>query len=260
MARKKRGVIALITDFGQTDPFVGVMKGVILRIHPECSIVDITHGVAPQDVREAAYVLRSARPYFPKGTVFLCVVDPGVGTSRRGIVAKGAGDIFVAPDNGLLTLAEPLNQIAQIKNSDLFLEPVSRTFHGRDVFAPVAAHLSKGMALSRIGPAVGRIKRLSLPGPIRKGKEVRGEVVRIDRFGNLTTNLKSTDLPQRAGLGVRVGRRRVGGLRRAYEEASPGEALAIIGSDGFLEVAVRGGSAKKTLRARVGTRVAAVVQ
>ena len=258
MPGKRAGIVALLTDFGTVDPFVGVMKGVILSVHPRCRLVDISHQIPPGDVREAAYALRSTLDYFPTGTVFLCVVDPGVGSSRRAIAAEGGGRLFVAPDNGLLTLAGPFRKVVEIKNSDLFLRPVSRTFHGRDIFAPAAAHLSRGAPLSRLGSPVLGLHLLPMPSVTRKGREVRGEVTRIDRFGNLITNLHPSDLPGKADLVIRVGRRRIPGLSGSYSEVGEGSLLAIIGSEGFLEVAVRMGSAASTLGARVGQRVTAL--
>lgn len=257
MAKKRTGIVALLTDFGLRDPFVGAIKGVILSIHPECRIVDISHLIAPQDIREAAFALRSARRSFPRGTVFLCVVDPGVGGSRRPIAAEGGGQFFVAPDNGLLTLVEPLQRVVRISDDQLFLKPVSRTFHGRDIFAPVAAHLARGRALSKIGAPVARIRRVRIPEPIRKGNEVRGEVVRVDRFGNLVTNLRPADLPGRKGLQIRIGKRRIAGLCRTYGDVPEGTLAAVIGSDGFLEIAIRGGSAARRLKVKVGARVTA---
>jgi S-adenosylmethionine hydrolase len=252
-----RGPVALLTDFGTVDPFVGVMKGVILSIHPTCALVDITHQIPPQDVRAAAHVLASARPHFPEGTVFLCVVDPGVGGDRRPIAAEGEGHRFVAPDSGILTLTGPFRRIVEITREDLFRKPVSRTFHGRDIFAPVAAHLSKGMALSGLGPEIHGIREIPISGPLRRGGEVRGEVVRIDRFGNLITNLRPEDLPQGRDPTFRIGRRRIRGLISSYDRSRRGRPLAIVGSDGFVEIAVRDGSAAETIGAVVGTPVTA---
>ncbi|MCZ6691024.1 MAG: SAM-dependent chlorinase/fluorinase [Planctomycetota bacterium] len=254
---RKRGPIALLTDFGTRDPFVGVMKGVILSIQPSCQMVDITHQIPPQDIQEAAFALRSARGYFPRGTIFLCVVDPGVGTTRRPIVVESGGQLFVAPDNGLLSLVEPIRKMARIENKQLFLRPVSRTFHGRDIFAPVAAHLARGIALGRVGPSIRRIRRLDLPTAIRKGGQVLGEVIRIDRFGNLITNLRPGDLPASSRQVFRVGRKTIRGISRSYEEGASGEPLAILGSEGFIEIAVRDGSAMNALRVRRGARVTA---
>ena len=233
------------------------MKGVILGVHPRCRIVDVTHDVPPQDVREAAYVLRGARSYFPPGTVFLCVVDPGVGGRRMPIAAEADGQLFVAPDNGLLSLVGPFDLVVELSDESFFRQPVSHTFHGRDIFAPVAAHLASGSPLSEVGGRIDEIEHLSFPTPVRVRGEVRGEVIRVDRFGNLVTNLRPGDLPSGGSLVVRVGRRRVEGLSRSYEQVPVGRALAIVGSDGTVEVSIRDGSAADVLRAGVGDRVVA---
>lgn len=253
------GIVALLTDFGLQDPYVGILKGVLLGIHPGARIVDLTHDVAPQDVRGAAFHLSNAYRYFPAGTVFACVVDPGVGGGRGIIAAEAEDRLFLAPDNGLLGFLQDsgkLTKIVRVENEALFLKPVSNTFHGRDIFAPVAAHLSRGADVGELGPVADRMERLSLPAP-RAGRSgtLVGEVVSIDRFGNLVTNLSAHRIPQHRAVEVRVGRARIRGLSRTYTDAKRGALLALIGSSEHLEVSVNQGDAKKRTGARIGSRV-----
>lgn len=260
-------VITLLTDFGIDDEYVGVLKGVILSIHPTVSIVDISHRIAPQDISGAAYAIDAAYSYFPAGTIHVIVVDPGVGTERAAIALATGGHIFVAPDNGvlsvLLTEKKP-EMLVRIKNSRYFLTPVSRTFHGRDIFAPVAAHLARGVALTRLGPALAPQAVVSLgiaaPAVSPEGR-LCGQVVSVDRFGNLITNIRADILarfcPPRLQTGVRITIRgiRIQGISACYADAPPGTPLAIFGSRGCLEVAVNRGSARADLGAGRGDRV-----
>jgi S-adenosylmethionine hydrolase len=231
--------IALLTDFGLTDPYVGVMKGVIATIAPGVPTVDVTHGVPPQDVRVGALFLDAAWPHFPAGTVFLCVVDPGVGTARRPVVARAGERWFVGPDNGLFTLLPDPEVRAIVAAAPL----PSRTFHGRDLFAPVAARLALTQAFD--GPLVGDPVRLAIPAP----RGDRGEVLYVDHYGNCVTNLPGRD----DGL-VRVGERRLR-VVRAYGEAALGEAVALTGSTDRLELAVRDGDAANELQIAPGEEV-----
>ncbi len=236
-------MIALLTDFGLADPWVGVMKGVIAGIAPGVLTVDLSHGVPAQDVRTAAIHLDAAWRYFPVGAVFLCVVDPGVGTARRPIAARCEGRFFVAPDNGLLGLLP--DPEVRLVTAPWGLPNPSRTFHGRDVFAPVAARLASGAAFETAGPRVTDYGRLSLPAPDGN----RGEVILVDRFGNLLTNLPGRDsgVVEVAGHDAPV--------VTTYGAVPTGALLAHTGSTGRLEVALRDGSAATRLRVGVGAGV-----
>ncbi len=240
-------LVALTTDFGLEDPFVGVMKGVILGICPGARIVDLTHGIPPQDVLAGCLALGEAAPYFPPGTVHVAVVDPGVGSARAALAVRTPRFLFVAPDNGILSFLSPdeVLEVRRLENPDLWLHPVSRTFHGRDVFAPVAAHLARGVPLAEVGPEHAELRRLHLPEPVPEPGAVRGEVLGFDRFGNAVTNIRARDLP-RPGRAVEVAGRTVP-LLGTYAEAPPGRPLALWGSWGRLEVSVRDGSARQVL-------------
>ena len=255
------GVITLLTDFGTRDAYVAAMKGVILSMNRDVTIVDISHEVAAQDVVEGAWVLASAFRYFPPGTVHLAVVDPGVGGERRAIAAEAGEWRFAGPDNGVLTWAlECAGDVraVELTNAKYVRPDVSATFHGRDVFAPVAAHLAAGVPLDDLGPRVDDLARLPVAQPRVKGDALVGEVLHVDRFGNLITNIDRATLERFApGAAVRVEieGHDVGPLRRAYADASVGELLALIESTGRLEVAVREGSAAAALGCARGTAV-----
>ena len=255
-------IITLTTDFGLADGYVGTMKGVILGIAPSVTIVDISHNIPPQDVREAAYVLYTAYPYFPPGTIHVVVVDPGVGSERRAIALRTPRATFVAPDNGVLSYViacETVEEIVNLTNPRYHLLPVSRTFHGRDVFAPAAAYLAQGIPLTEMGEPVAEIITFALPQPqVRPGGTIVGQIIHIDRFGNLITSIKANDLPYQALLGERVIEvkgKAILGIANSYAEVPPGELLAIIGSANHLEIAVSGGSAAQALDAKVGDEV-----
>jgi len=256
-------VIALLTDFGTCDHYVACMKGVILQINPKAIIVDITHEINPQDIYHGAFVLRQSLPWFPPKTVFVAVVDPKVGTNRR-ILAASYNDRYVlAPDNGLLTLTHrdaSLEGIRSVENRQYYSAQVSRTFHGRDIFAPVAAHLSKGVAFDQLGPVVDRMEVLSLAKPqLHPDGSIDGQVVLIDHFGNLITNISVTDLSaahtNRHQLHVSVGEHAVGPVRASYADVPPSQPVALIGSTQMLEIAVNGGNASKTLEVGRGVPV-----
>jgi len=256
-------VVTLLTDFGTDDTYVAQMKGAMLALAPGLRFVDITHAVAPQDVAEGAWLLGTAYAAFPPDTVHLCVVDPGVGTARRPIAAAADGRYFVAPDNGLLS--RPLQRAAAppevvvLDRPALFRQPVSATFHGRDIFAPVAARLATGARLVDVGSPIDDPVLLALPSVDRSDGVVRGRVVHVDRFGNLVTDIEEELLSDAFGdladAAVRLGSRRIEGISRTYGDAGPGDALALIESSGCLEVAVRDGSATALLRASRGDAV-----
>jgi S-adenosylmethionine hydrolase len=254
-----RPVIALLTDFGVRDHYVGTMKGVVLAICPDAALVDISHEIPPQDVAAAAMELAAAYRFFPTGTVFLCVVDPGVGSVRRPLAATADGYLFVAPDNGLLSLVlGDAASIVELANAAYRLPFVSKTFEGRDRFAPAAAWLARGTALADLGPAVPSIARLSLPQPRVLPGEIHGEVLRADRFGNLITNV---DLEAVATLGVpsavdvTIGMDAALPFVTTYADVDEGALCALVGSSGYLEVACRGGSAAERLALGRGAAV-----
>jgi S-adenosylmethionine hydrolase len=253
-------IITLLTDFGWTDGYVGAMKGVILSIAPHVTLVDISHDVAPQDVRDAAYVLYTAIPHFPPDTVHLIVVDPGVGSERRAIAVRTAQGTFVAPDNGVLSyvLAASPPQIAvSLTNPQYRLTQVSRTFHGRDIFAPAAAYLARGVPISDLGEPVDDLVTFPVPEPRTRADGVLiGQVIHVDRFGNVITNLRREDIPwSDQAVVVEIGGQVITGLKEAYAQARPGEPLALIGSRGHLEVAVVGGNAAQQLSVHIKDEV-----
>ncbi len=255
-----RGLITLTTDFGLSDHFVGVMKGVILGINPAACIVDISHQVSPFEIPEAGFLIAQAWRYFPKKTVHVVVVDPGVGTLRRPILAEVGGHYFVAPDNGVLSMvfAASTPKVRAITAEKYFLQPLSRTFHGRDVFAPVAAHLSRGLPPARFGKLIRDYARQEFYAPVRTGKRIwSGVVLRVDRFGNLITNLSLSEFPQVATRPflLRVGAETVCRFVTAYAECAPGELCLLEGSSGYLEVAMYRASAAQRLGCGPGAPV-----
>jgi S-adenosylmethionine hydrolase len=252
-------LITLTTDFGLADAFVGTMKGVILARAPRATIVDLTHGVAPGDIRAGAFALLTGCRYFPKGTVHVAVVDPGVGSARRAIAVRTRDYWFVGPDNGVLSWAlarETVRSVRRIANARLWLRPVSRTFHGRDVFAPVAAHLARGGSFHSVGPELADYARLPWPALREAGGEITGEVLVVDRFGNAITNIPEAGLPAGMPAGVVwAGRRRLCRVEACYAAVPPGGTVAVFGSSGFLEIAVNGGSAAPRFGLHPGSRV-----
>jgi S-adenosylmethionine hydrolase len=250
-------VVTLTTDFGLTDPFVGIMKGVLATRAPDATVIDVSHGVPPQDVLAGALVLRQAVPYFPPETIHVTVVDPGVGGSRRAIcVATTAGTLLLGPDNGVLSLAAPADVVAgvvHLTEERFFLSPRSATFHGRDVFAPVAAALANGTDPAALGPSITDIERLEVPPVERSAGSLRGQVIYVDHFGNLTTNVTEHDLTGRLTIGVAG--IRVPGVSANYAAVARGEPVAVVNSWGLLEIAVRDGSASETVNAKVGDPV-----
>lgn len=259
-----RPVVTLLTDFGLEDSYVGAMKGVILSLCPEAQLVDLSHQVPPQDVRKGALLLASAFAYFPAGTVHLAVVDPGVGAERRPVAVQGCGHLFVAPDNGLLTLVldrlDPEGvtsgntegrpvlstmRAVHLTEQGFWRQPLSRTFHGRDLFGPVAAHLANGVPLEQLGRPVSALRVLPLPRPHRQAdSSIAGCVLDVDRFGNLVTNIRSVDLSSE-NVQVEIAGRRIHGLSESY--AAGTGLLAVINSGGYLEVALTNGSAAREL-------------
>jgi S-adenosyl-L-methionine hydrolase (adenosine-forming) len=267
-SRAARAPIAILTDFGYRDHYAGAMKGVIASIAPGAAIVDITHGIAPQSVTAGALALREAWRFFPPATIFLAVVDPGVGTSRVPVaVATGAGARFVGPDNGLLWPAVEqagFKRAVALQSPRYRLKTVSATFHGRDIFAPAAAWLWRGARLEAMGPAIERIERLGLPAPAHRGRELIGEVIYVDHFGNLVTNIDRQSLSRfaacfpRRRLSVRIKRGTPIGIRETYGDVPKAASLALFGSFELLEIAVRDASAAERFGSRAGTPVAVI--
>ena len=248
-------VVTLTTDFGLRDSYVAEMKGAILGIAADVQLVDVTHDVAAHDVTEAALALEAAVPYFPAGTIHVAVVDPGVGTERRGLVLEAGGHRFVGPDNGLFTpfLAGAWRAF-ELSRVEYRLARVSRTFHGRDVFGPAAAHLARGVAHSAFGPPLTDPVTLRWPAPSAVGGGLVGEVVHVDRFGNLVTSIPASAVTPDGAFAVRVAGQWFP-LVSTYGDLPRGRAGALIGSRNRLEVAVREGSAARLLGARRGTAV-----
>ena len=242
--------IALLTDFGTRDPYVAAMKGVIAG-RCDAEVLDLSHEIEPFDVFAAAWFLRETERWWPQETIFVCVVDPGVGSERKIVAAGNRGRIFLAPDNGLLTFVEA-ESIHAVTNERLFLPAGSDTFHGRDRFAPVAASLAAGLPVTELGPALTAIERLPWE-PARYEGSVEGTVVRIDRFGNLVTDLEAARIPFTPAA-IRCGAVSVQGLVRTYEEGGE-EPFLIVGSSGTLEISCRRASAASRLGIRSGQRV-----
>jgi S-adenosyl-L-methionine hydrolase (adenosine-forming) len=253
-------IITLTTDFGTDDWFVGTMKGVIATITPKATLVDITHALPSGDIRAGTFALAASFKYFPKGTIHVAIVDPGVGSKRRAIAGQTEHYLFVGPDNGVLSFAlrgEKIKTVRALENTAYFLEPVSQTFHGRDVFAPVAAHLARGVAIAKFGPAVTGFVRLDWPEPKALGQSVQGEVIYIDKFGNVITNIPATSIANfgREHFDIFKGRKRICSIATHYQSVPAREAVAVPGSSGYLEIAVNGGNASATLGLRTGDRV-----
>ena len=249
-------VITLTTDFGATDWFVGTMKGVILGINTQVQIVDVTHEISPGDTRGGAFALAASYNFFPRRTIHVVVV----GSQRGAIAVQTANYFFVGPDNGVLSFAlsrEKIKAVRQITNEHLILQPVSNTFHGRDLFAPVAAHLSKGWPIQKAGPATKGFVKIVWPEPRRRRRSIVGEIIYIDRFGNAITNIDREALfaPTESPCEVLVKHTRLCQLGSFYQAAPARKPIAIFGSSGFLEIALNGGSAAKKLDLKIGDAV-----
>ena len=274
-----RPVITLTTDFGLDDPFVGIMKGVILNNVPDAQIVDITHNIEPQNITQGAMVLNATYPWFPRQTIHVIVVDPGVGGEsitkgktttkktagpgpviRRAMVVQSKYQTFIGPDNGVLTPGiHPNCRVYEITNKKYFLKNVSNTFHGRDVFAPCAAWIASGIAHSKMGPRVLKPVLINLPEPKLKGTSIHGEIIYIDHFGNLITNISSVLIRENFlssdTIKVQIGKHRIDGLVTGYYQMKRGQLGAIINSWSNLEIFFREGSAQEKLKARKGQSV-----
>ncbi len=255
--------ITLITDFGLQDGYAGVMKGVIANINPSANIIDISNTIEAQNIFEAAYVLNSTYRYFPKGTIHVVVVDPGVGSLRRIICLKTEDYLFLAPDNGVLsiiTVDTNSSSFTSVTNREFFLPELSNTFHGRDIFAPVAAHLSKGINHQKLGEKVDTIQKIEMPKPIHSPDgTITGEVIHIDRFGNLITNITGKIIKRiqvkSQKLSIFAGNKRIDKICTSYTDVQEKEELAIIGSSGLLEISVNRGSAQNILQLEKGDKL-----
>lgn len=260
----RKPLVTLITDFGTADHFVGSMKGVILNINPQVEIVDICHEIAPYDIFDAAYTLAQSYHLFPRDSIHVVVVDPGVGTSRRPILARSQGYTFVAPDNGVLSLVyerEAGMEFRHLTATHYFLSPLSNTFHGRDVFAPVAAWLSRQVEVDRFGEPITDFVRFAFPQPERQGDgSLKGVVLKVDRFGNLITNLRPGDIPpptspSQSSLAISINQHVITQMCKDFSSGRPSEPFAILGSAGFIEICVNRGSASEMLKAARGTEL-----
>lgn len=253
-------IITLTTDFGTRDWFVGTMKGVIASIAPQTKVVDLTHDLRQGDIRGGAFALAASHRFFPEGTIHVVVVDPGVGSQRKAVAVQTASSSFVGPDNGVLSWAlakEKIRSIRSLENEAYFLRPVSKTFHGRDVFAPTAAHLSRGVTIQKLGPTLKDFIRLEWPQPCMRRGRLEGEVVYIDRFGNAITNLEGAFLRGSTAATCEIYARRREGcpVRKHYQAVAPKSPVAVVGSSGFVEIVVNGGSAEEAFGLRIGTSV-----
>jgi S-adenosylmethionine hydrolase len=256
----RKPIVTLTTDFGSTDHFTGVMKGVILGICPNAELVDISHEIRPFEITEGAFVISQAYRYFPKKAIHVVVVDPGVGSSRRPILMEAGGQYFIGPDNGVLSMifSREKHKVREITAEKFFLTPVSQTFHGRDIFAPVAAHLAAGTTPAQFGKPINDYLRMNLEHPPRTGKRTwTGLILKIDRFGNLITNFRLEEVPdiQLRAFEMQVGIQKVSRLVENYATADPGEPFVIVGSSGYLEVAANQSSAAKMLGCGTGAPV-----
>ena len=253
-------LITLTTDFGYADPFVGIMKGVISRIDPQARIVDLSHGIPAQDIMAAALLLRHSVQYFPRGTIHVTVVDPGVGSARRPLLVEVDGNYLVGPDNGVLSLATTTgkpSRIIHLSNTLYHLRPTSATFHGRDIFAPVAGYLSLGIAPEAFGPPASDWVELHWPAIIKSTTRIEGEIIYIDGFGNLFTNIRAHDLEEFSGyqLNITVRDLSIAGPAGNYAAVEPGEYVAVINSWGVLEIAIYMDSAQRRSGGMVGDKV-----
>jgi S-adenosylmethionine hydrolase len=242
--RSDQPLITLTTDFGINDNYVGIIKGIILHLNPKARIIDISHSVPPFDIGAGRYLLETSYRDFPSGTIHLAIIDPGVGTKRKAILLETPEFFFIGPDNGLLSFlpGKQIRRVFSVSSEKYFLREISSTFHGRDIFAPVAAYLSMGVSPAEFGPEMRSINRPRYRRYEKVGGRWTGRIIYIDRFGNLVTSFKGEDLPDRA-FHIYIGDRDIGGLRRTFGSVRHGNAVGYINSFGYLEIAVNRGSA-----------------
>jgi len=258
-------IISLLTDFGLRDGYVGVMKGVIWQIGPEIQIADISHNISPQNVLEGAIAWGRTVPYFPDSSVHIGVIDPGVGTQRRPIAARLGSHYFVLPDNGLISIlldsAEKKDQLIEfvhLDNPKYWLSEISNVFHGRDIFSPVGAHLAEGIQLNELGSPIDDPVLLEIPRPQSSPNSVRGEVISIDNFGNLASNIMQNDLLGLGAVTVHIAGAEIDGLVNTFGERPPGELIALYGTHADLLISVVNGNAAQQLKVNVGDSIEVV--
>lgn len=252
----KTKFVAFLTDFGTADPFVSVMKGLILSRAPKVTILDITHEIPAQDIHMASFYLMASMNYMPEGTLFMCVVDPTVGTKRKILWARTKHYQFIAPDNGLISWVEqnePLQEVRYIENRKLFLKNVSTTFHGRDIMAPVGGEIANGLKEEEIGPMTTEYIQRPFPLPEQAGKRIKGQIIAIDHFGNAITNIRGGTYQENTVFSIAD--KLIHGVKPTYASVNSGEALALTGSFGFLEFSVRNGSFAKTFDVKIGSKL-----
>jgi hypothetical protein len=261
-------IVTFTTDFGLSDAFVGVMHGVVLNIHPETTVVDICHAVASYDLMDGAWTIAQSYRFFPARTVHVVIVDPGVGSQRRPIIVETENHLFVAPDNGVLSMVEarePKFVVRHVTAERYLLQPVSQTFHGRDIFAPIAGWLSKGVAAAEFGPEITDYVRLPLPKVEHVGENsLRGAVLKVDKFGNLITNISEVDAPALFGgnvpeVNILIAGQTITRVCHSYSDGAAAEIFAIVGSSGYLEIAAKQASAAEKLVADVDTPIGVVI-
>jgi S-adenosylmethionine hydrolase len=254
-------IITLLTDFGLRDHFVGALKGVLLKLNPDLTLVDISHLIPPQDIHSGAFTLNQTCFYYPAGTIHLAVVDPGVGSERKALAVTAGGHFFVAPDNGLLTHVMESQEDCtayEITADHYYMKPVSSTFHGRDIFAPIAAWISRGIPLHQLGPVVPNPVKLQIPALKRvRDSLIQGTILAVDHFGNLITNLKPADVPQT--FKMMAGQKEITSMRKTYAEGVPGELFVIPGSTGYLEISIKNGSAAAQLNLKAGFPIGVIL-
>lgn len=258
-------IITIMTDFGLRDGYVAAMKGVILRIVPDVTIVDVTHLIAPQDIRHGAIAFGNSAIFYPDGAIHICVVDPGVGTARRPMAARFGSQIYVGPDNGLITAVYSWSQrqgwpmeFYHLDQPQYWLKEISNVFHGRDIFAPVAAHLATGLPLDSVGSRIHDPVLLPWPSVERTPNGLRGEIIYLDHFGNIGTNIYIADLESLGKVSVRIGGVEIEGVVRTFGDRMPGDFVALINSSGYLSVAATNGNARERLGAQIGDPVEAI--
>lgn len=265
MPEKEEAIITLTTDFGLKDPFVGIMKGVILNINPKVRIVDISHKVSPQNILEASLILRDAYRYFPAKTIHVAVVDPGVGSPRRPILVIAEKHYFIGPDNGIFSFVyENSQRVIHITAKHYFLSSEDTTFHGRDIFAPVAGWLSKGISIDNFGETIKDYIKITIPEPVIAGKElVEGEVIYIDGFGNVATNISRNEIKaftsDPSKLKILIKGIEISGINKYYAQSIDKRPSAIINSSGLLEIYIYQGNAEKELGLKIGEKIGIIV-
>jgi len=253
-----RRIITLTTDFGTKDGYIGAVQGVILSINPQAQVMDITHQIPAQNIRSAALCILNYYSFFPEGTIHLAVVDPGVGGPRKPILIQSERYFFMGPDNGIFSLAlqkEKFSKAIHLKNPKYFLGKISPTFHGRDIFAPVAAYLSLGVKPEEFGPRLSKLEKLKLPAVKEYPQKLVGEIIHIDNFGNLVTNVRRAELGDRQISRIKLKTKSIQNLSETFSDVKPGEGVAYVGSSGYVELGINRGNAAIKLKAKIADKV-----